>query len=266
MLTTRQAAAMAEVAPSTIKRWADDGVLPVTRTPGGHRRFARHDLEKWLRELNTGATEGGPVGEWIATLRAGERHEIEARLLEARARYGSWAVVADTLGQVLVAVGRSWRAGDLTIGEEHLASEALARSLARIGDAMPTATRGRPVVLACVGDDEHTLGLALAELCVREVGLPVVWLGRRTPFAEVIRAVRERHPIVVGLSASSASDDADALGRVADEVGAACRAHGARLVLGGTGAWPSARTFGERPASFAEFHEWLGAALAGTAA
>ena len=41
LLTTGKAAAVLEVAPQTVARWADadDGTLPCTRTPGGHRRF-----------------------------------------------------------------------------------------------------------------------------------------------------------------------------------------------------------------------------------
>src|SRR5688572_30604861 len=46
MLTTAEAAALAAVAPSTIKRWTDEGVLHAMRTVGGHRRFMREDVER----------------------------------------------------------------------------------------------------------------------------------------------------------------------------------------------------------------------------
>ena len=46
LLTTGQAAAMFGVTTSTIKRWADAGDLPHTRTLGGHLRFNRADLER----------------------------------------------------------------------------------------------------------------------------------------------------------------------------------------------------------------------------
>jgi excisionase family DNA binding protein len=50
MLTTTEAAEVAAVAPSTIKRWADQGILPFSRTAGGHRRFERFVVERLLRE------------------------------------------------------------------------------------------------------------------------------------------------------------------------------------------------------------------------
>lgn len=44
-LTLGQAAAFLGVAESTVRRWSDVGRLQTFFTPGGHRRFARHDLE-----------------------------------------------------------------------------------------------------------------------------------------------------------------------------------------------------------------------------
>lgn len=36
------------VHPTTMRAWADKGEIPSQRTPGGHRRFRRQDLEAWL--------------------------------------------------------------------------------------------------------------------------------------------------------------------------------------------------------------------------
>ncbi len=35
------------VHPSTVRNWADQGSIPVHRTPGGHRRFRRDEVELW---------------------------------------------------------------------------------------------------------------------------------------------------------------------------------------------------------------------------
>jgi excisionase family DNA binding protein len=40
------------IAQATLRRWADDGRVPVYLTPGGHRRFARESLEHVLAEQN----------------------------------------------------------------------------------------------------------------------------------------------------------------------------------------------------------------------
>jgi excisionase family DNA binding protein len=43
-LNTSQAARVLGVHPTTVRRWADGGQLPVMVTPGGHRRFSAADL------------------------------------------------------------------------------------------------------------------------------------------------------------------------------------------------------------------------------
>lgn len=40
-----EAAALLGAHPATVRSWADRGLLPSQRTPGGHRRFRRADLE-----------------------------------------------------------------------------------------------------------------------------------------------------------------------------------------------------------------------------
>lgn len=42
-----EAASILGVHPSTVRHWADSGDLPSQRTPGGHRRFRRRDLQQW---------------------------------------------------------------------------------------------------------------------------------------------------------------------------------------------------------------------------
>lgn len=47
-LSLNRAAAFLGVHPGTLRLWADQGKVPVQRTPGGHRRFRRSDLEAIL--------------------------------------------------------------------------------------------------------------------------------------------------------------------------------------------------------------------------
>ena len=48
-LTTGGVAQLLHVSPKTVNRWAHQGLLPATRTLGGHLRFRRSDAER-LRE------------------------------------------------------------------------------------------------------------------------------------------------------------------------------------------------------------------------
>ncbi len=259
LLTSTQAARLAAVAPSTIKRWADEGRLPSTRTLGGHRRFDRAALSRFLRDQRGSDAAEPLLNAWIEALVSGHRHDVDAKLLEARWRLGSWGRVGDELGTALEDLGARWAAGGVSIAEEHVASETLRRALSRIGDTLPTHPEGLRCVLACAEGDDHTLGLALAELCAIELGWTPLWLGRRTPPEEILGVLDSLDVGVVALSASASSTDAPRLAALAAEVGAGCRAHGADLLLGGDGAWPAQPPYGVRLRSVSAIADHLAA-------
>ncbi|MBN2147388.1 MAG: helix-turn-helix domain-containing protein [Anaerolineales bacterium] len=51
-LSLSEAAEIIGVHPSTVRSWADRGLLPVQRTQGKHRRFHREDIQTWIRSKN----------------------------------------------------------------------------------------------------------------------------------------------------------------------------------------------------------------------
>jgi excisionase family DNA binding protein len=56
-LTLGQAAKYLGVAQSTIRKWSDQGRVPAFYTPGGHRRYRRADLDRFLESSGPGARE-----------------------------------------------------------------------------------------------------------------------------------------------------------------------------------------------------------------
>jgi excisionase family DNA binding protein len=62
-LTLAEASTLLDVAPVTLRRWADAGSVPVFTTPGGHRRFSRTGLEQLLPQGSSpGARRAGGHG------------------------------------------------------------------------------------------------------------------------------------------------------------------------------------------------------------
>ena len=249
---------MAAVAPSTIKRWADDGTLDSTRTAGGHRRILKQALEAYLsRQLGGDDHQSDQIREWIEALKSGDRYQVDALFLLARGRLGSWYLVADEIGAVLKELGEAWTNGKLTIAEEHLASETLARATSRISESLPLLTPAKPTLLACAEGEEHSLGLSLAELCVREAGFASLWLGRNTPTQQLVQLVEEDKLGAIIVSASSWSRQSGKLAAIAKTLEACCRPRSVSLYFGGEGPWPSLPDYGQRLRSFAELHQKL---------
>jgi excisionase family DNA binding protein len=48
-LTLSEVAGILGVHPGTVRNWSDQGVLPVHRTQGGHRRYLRSEVDLWLQ-------------------------------------------------------------------------------------------------------------------------------------------------------------------------------------------------------------------------
>lgn len=241
-LSTQEVARLAGVSPSAVKRWADGGQLRCLKTAGGHRRFERAEVERFL----AGHAGGAPAPLVDALLSARDALEVQGLLLAERARLGAWWRVGERLGEALAELGQRWRDGAISILEEHQASERLARALARIGEALPVATDAPRALLACAEGDEHGLGLGLAELALREAGWATRWAGPRTPTAELERAIGAGGVELLAVSASAASADALGLRRQAEALARACKVAGVTLVLGGAGAWPERPRYGSR--------------------
>jgi excisionase family DNA binding protein len=48
-LTLSEASKLLGVHPATLRQWSDEGKVRIFRTPGGHRRFSRPDVERMLQ-------------------------------------------------------------------------------------------------------------------------------------------------------------------------------------------------------------------------
>jgi excisionase family DNA binding protein len=252
LMAIREVARLAGVGSTAVKRWTDDGLLRCIRTAGGHRRFRRGDVDAFLRAR--GAADAAEP--WVGALLApGDPRALEAFLLAERARAGAWHRVATRAGEALAALGELWRSGAVTVVEEHLASERLARALARVGEGIPLASDAPRALLACAEEDDHTLGLALVEIVLREVGWATSWAGRRMPIAE-LRPALASGVRVLAVSASLASSNPLDMLRQAVALGRLSRATGAALVLGGNGAWPDRPRTGIRFRALEPFHRW----------
>lgn len=259
LLTTREAADLLGVGTTSIKRWADSGLLQCVKTLGGHRRFPRAAVEALIGQtLPTAPARSGRVLDWISLLIGKvEGHQVVEALEAEHRERGSWASVADALGAVLEEIGRGWARGEISVIEEHIASERLIRGLTRCGEniRLPPAAPG--CFLMTAESDEHTVGLVLAELSMRELGWRALWAGPRTPVHFACEFIAGGGVEMVGVSASQNSRDGALLADQLQRLAAICRRRDVPLMLGGNGLWPEKPEYGQRLRSCTELKRAL---------
>jgi excisionase family DNA binding protein len=78
-MTLTEAADALRVHPTTLRRWADSGQVPVFLTPGGHRRFAASDM-RHIAARRHAVRKVGPVERiWADQALAAARQQLVAQ-------------------------------------------------------------------------------------------------------------------------------------------------------------------------------------------
>lgn len=245
LLTTRQVAELLNVSPTSVKRWADDGVLEHVRTHGEHRRFRAEVIERFRRALeqtpeqNQASQVELETSAWIDALAADpSAHRVAAELLALRSRLGSYHRAADVFGSTLTVLGELWVKAELTVLEEHAVSAAIERGLTLVCEQLVAPATAPRCLLAMAEGDDHALGLKLAELVLKEHGYRTIWAGRATPLEAVLDALQSDRFNLVAVSASPWSTDEKELAEMARKLGKSAETYGVPVILGGGGAWP----------------------------
>jgi len=255
LLSSTQAAAMLGVHAASVKRWSDQGKIKCIRTPGGHRRFLRSEIEAIRR-----APEDTPeafLERLLQALVSGSQMTAEGELLSHWGESGRWERVGDTIGILLENMGQAWRDGTMLISEEHIASETLLRSIARLNTMMPHRPNAPVCALATAPGDEHTIGLAMSELVLAEHDWRTLWLGRNCPVETLIEVIQRPGVDMLALSASSFSNTPALLGKLLRTIGPVALATNTQIILGGSGAWPQSVFGVQRVRSYEEFGQFL---------
>ena len=252
LMTTPDVARLLGVTDTTVKRWVAQGRLQCVTTPGGHRRFERGEIERFRQTIG-GRSDDLEFRFLQCLLQGSGVFGLQSLMIETRGRLGTWWQVADLLGAALNQLGQQWEQGTCSVFQEHEASRRFQQALWACMASLPSPSPKARCLLAAVEGDQHTLGLSLAEICLREAGWKSLWLGSPTPMPVLIETIQESAPEMVVVSASAYSNDAALLDRRCRAIIRACRQCGAILVLGGNGAWPRNPSDGYLVQTFAEF-------------
>ncbi len=240
------------VSPELLRAWERRyGLLAPVRSSGGFRLYTTADEERVAR-MREGLAVGFSAAE--AARRAldadgsASAHSLEVastRLLAAIERYDEEAMHAvldeslTTFGleaglrqlvlPALRAVGEDWERGELSVSQEHFASQLIRARLLALARTWGRG-RGPQAVLACAPGELHDISLIAFGLLLRTHGWRILFLGANTPVDTIRQAADTLAPALVVLVAFAPA----LLEAHTGELQALAGAH--PLALGGPGA------------------------------
>jgi methanogenic corrinoid protein MtbC1 len=166
---------------------------------------------------------------------SGDEVAAEIAIREAMdAKLTSAQIDHEIIAPALWFVGELWERGEITVADEHLATEISLRVLALQREAQRlTRTRGaHRVLLATPAGELHMVALRMADTLLREAGYDVLMLGPDVPPVALAESAARHGPAVIGLSATMPGGG-DRLLVAIHEAQRACPA--TRFVIGGRG-------------------------------
>lgn len=132
----------------------------------------------------------------------GSRDGLFADLDEALKKYAPLDIINGPLMKGMDEVGRLFGANELIVAEVLQSAESMKAAVSYLEPHMSkaqAASRGK-VVLATVKGDVHDIGKNLVEIILANNGFQVVNLGIKVPPEQLVQAVREHQPDILGLS------------------------------------------------------------------
>jgi len=217
------------VAPATLRTWARRyGIGPSEHEAGLHRKYCPSDLAKLTvmrRLISSGvapadaaeqakAHDGEVIIEEFTSLcrecdetinaifNAAEALDslfVETMLRNEISENGIISAWQEVFVPVLIQVGAAWEKSGKGIEVEHMLTEILKRVLRESTSEIVAPVNTRPVLLASVGEELHSLALHALAAALAERGIETHFLGARTPVEAISSMVSRFAPPAVFL-------------------------------------------------------------------
>ena len=157
------------------------------------------DPERLLDDLGRAYAKALLAGDEVGAEMA-VRDAMDARLTTAQ-------IDDEIIAPALWLVGRLWARGEISVADEHLATEISLRVLALQREVTRTVQdrSGRKALLAAPVGERHTVALQMIANLLRDAGYTVLMLGPDVPAAALAEAASRHEPDVICLTATMAN-------------------------------------------------------------
>jgi methanogenic corrinoid protein MtbC1 len=258
-LSSEDVARILSVNVATVKRWTDLGKLDCIKTAGGHRKFRLRHLAAFVLEhkkysehlsllsttgpidfdLNTQVLKGAfdkLIPLFLSKVIVCEYGMIQNILHNLYMVHQDLALIYDELlTPVLHQIGDMWAKGELSVAQEHLASQAIRDGIVKLQDVVikTDTNAGRAFVLT-IGTELHDIPAKMVQHLLESRGFITLFSGQATPAGETGKVFESFHPDRVYLS-STYIENIEMAQQEFNELAARCDQYEARLFCGGVG-------------------------------
>jgi excisionase family DNA binding protein len=257
VISTQEVAGLFKVTETTVKRWADEGIIPCVKSPGGHRKFRLSDIIGFAEKQGypiSGTLEPPLTEAQMESVRfaihSQNYHKIaevlfdEALQADPEGLYQLLLYLAkhnvkistladEVLRPPMVRIGELWKDGKLQIDQEHRTSRAMTDAMVRLAPELHRKRgNGMLAVCACLEGERHEIGLRSMSFALETEGWTVHYLGADMPYRSAADYVGKVKPRLLAVSFTAAEPDEEMRKGFAT-VALAVRSAGAKFVAGG---------------------------------
>lgn len=231
-LTVAALARRLGVAPATLRTWDRRyGIGPSEHSAGNHRKYSAGDvtrLTSMVRLIVAGVTPKDAASKALELNLKGsakkvekivqksedqsnlvsllyksamkfDQGKIEKLIRNSISESGVEATWIEVIAPLLTEVGDDWvRTGD-GIEVEHFLSEVLRKILSENFGRIENPKNARPVLLACVENEYHSLALTALAAVLAEQSIECIFLGARTPQVALNKIILKSAPPAIFL-------------------------------------------------------------------
>ena len=247
-LSPKSLASAIGVSESSMKRWIDQGQLPVHITSGGHRRISFSDAIKFIRAhkrtivdpsaLGLGGSEGTDSGinqsELVDILKAGDSAHLSNSLLQLYLSGYGLPTLFDALLPEFRLIGELGLDDPRYISTEHLYSTTLAKALSQLQLYLPAVDNMPIAIGGTLAPDSSYVSSLLAETVISSTGMRTMNLGANTPITSMLEIAEEFDAKLVWVSVVHQSD-MYAINVALENLYNTLQEKGVRCVIGGPG-------------------------------
>ncbi|HRQ56469.1 MAG TPA: MerR family transcriptional regulator [Azoarcus taiwanensis] len=184
-----------------IRRLLDQG-----KRPSKVVAASTEELVAMLEETAVETPQAGDIAEtdFLRLVRLHRSVELRTMLQQLVLKQGLQRFASETVTALNVAIGQAWVRGELDVCEEHLYSEQIQNVLRNaIGSHSGGGSRPR-ILLTTFPDEQHGLGLLMAEAVLVPEGATCISIGVQTPLGDIRTAAIAGQFDIVALSFSGA--------------------------------------------------------------